>query len=292
MTEPKATSMTQPVTGPGPTRLVQQRQVADRDEAEAARLLGVLGPSHPDPVMERRVYARLTAQPGRGLAWRRGWVIACVGLLLGTTALAATLVQRWLARPHPTLQVAPASATASPEPRPVADPPRPPAGQVIALEHSGEASSGPVSLPEGDSGGSRRPKHVGAAKPPSPGRMHVAPSLGEVAGSEVQARAAAPSPGEGRLAAARPEEAAMVLAGLRALRREHDPHKAGRLLDQYLDRFAGGVLMEEALALGIEAALDRHDAAGARRLGEQYLGRYPGGRFKGLAQKAMGSRAP
>jgi hypothetical protein len=94
------------------------------------------------------------------------------------------------------------------------------------------------------------------------------------------------------MAAAPSEEATMVLAALRALRRGHDPVKAGVLLEQYLTRFSSGVLVEEALALGMEAALDRNDAAVATRLAERYTQRYPAGRFSSLARRAMGKKGP
>jgi outer membrane protein assembly factor BamD (BamD/ComL family) len=89
-----------------------------------------------------------------------------------------------------------------------------------------------------------------------------------------------------------PEEAALVMAALRSLRREHNPARAGTLLQSYLTRFPEGVLTEEALAIGIEAALARHDAAVATTLAKQYLGRYPAGRFVGLARKTVSATKP
>jgi outer membrane protein assembly factor BamD (BamD/ComL family) len=108
----------------------------------------------------------------------------------------------------------------------------------------------------------------------------------------MQGRAAETSSSEARMAAAPSEEAALVLSALRALRRGHDPVQAGALLDQYLARFSRGVLGEEALALGMEAALDRNDTTAAARLADQYMRRYPAGRFTDLARRAMGSKGP
>jgi outer membrane protein assembly factor BamD (BamD/ComL family) len=83
----------------------------------------------------------------------------------------------------------------------------------------------------------------------------------------------------------RPEEAALVIAALRSLRREHNPTQAAALLQTYLTRFPQGVLTEEALVIAIEAAVARHDVPSARALAKQYIGRYPAGRFVGLARK-------
>jgi hypothetical protein len=91
---------------------------------------------------------------------------------------------------------------------------------------------------------------------------------------------------EARVAAAPPEEATLVLAGLRALRRHHDPVQAGVLLARYLNRFPQGVLVQEALAISIEAGQARGDRQAAAQLAGQYLERFPAGRFVRLARKA------
>jgi hypothetical protein len=97
---------------------------------------------------------------------------------------------------------------------------------------------------------------------------------------------------EARVAAAPPEEAALVLAGLRALRRQHDPAQAGVLLARYLARFPQGTLVQEALAVAIEAGLARGDRVVAAQLAHQYLERFPAGRFTRLARKAADSTGP
>jgi hypothetical protein len=89
-----------------------------------------------------------------------------------------------------------------------------------------------------------------------------------------------------------PEEAVLVMAALRALRREHNPAQAGALLQAYLARFPKGVLTEEALALGIEAAVARQDGRVATVLSNQYLGRFPAGHFAGLARKTSSAPRP
>jgi outer membrane protein assembly factor BamD (BamD/ComL family) len=82
------------------------------------------------------------------------------------------------------------------------------------------------------------------------------------------------------------------MAALRSLRREHNPSQAGALAQSYLTRFPEGVLNEEALAIGIEAAVTRHDAAVATALANRYLGRYPAGRFVSLARKTVDATKP
>jgi hypothetical protein len=270
-------------------RLKDQPQIADRDEAEAARLLGVLSPSAPDPDMESRVYARLAAQPRP--AMQRRWVMACVGLLLvSTTILAAALVHRWMTNTHRSSSAAPANATvlAASEratPRPASEPAEP------ASVGSSPPAAAPAALP-GVHPTPPRPVHAGTVRHRSAGPDSVAAKHEETATAETQAPATEAPSNEARMAAAPSEEAAMVLAAMRSLRRGHDPLKAGALLEQYLDRFPRGALVEEALALGMEAALDRNDATAARRLADRYVQHYPAGRFNGLARRAMGGKGP
>jgi hypothetical protein len=266
-------------------RLKDQEQFADRDEAEAARLLRVLGPSTVDAAMESRVYARLTEQPVR--TPHRRWVVAFVGLLLvSTTILAAALVHRWATRPHPSSKAV--GATMLPASQGPGGSPEP-ADRIAApsIAEPMEASPPAVGLP-GAQAERARPAHTGTVKRRSVG--NVAAKHDETTVPEVEARDTSSS--EARMAAAPSEEAALVLAAMRALRRAHDPVKAGVLLEQYLSRFPGGVLVEEALALGMEAALDRADAATARRLAERYTQRYPAGRFGALARRATASKGP
>jgi hypothetical protein len=111
-----------------------------------------------------------------------------------------------------------------------------------------------------------------------------------VASSDPPGSVEESSPKEMAPAPAPPEEAALVLAALRSLRREHNPAQASALSRSYLTRFPEGVLTEEAFAIGIEAAAARHDAASAAALANQYLGRYPAGRFVGLARKTASAR--
>jgi len=82
------------------------------------------------------------------------------------------------------------------------------------------------------------------------------------------------------------QETQVVLAGMRALRVDHDPVRARGLLALYLQRHPDGALAEEALALTIEAAVAHHDGDAAV-LGARYLRRYPSGPFRALALRAQ-----
>ena len=80
-------------------------------------------------------------------------------------------------------------------------------------------------------------------------------------------------------------DAVLVLDAIAALRREHDPARARERLDLYAKRNPNGPLIEEALALSIEAAMAEGDAR-AVVLADRYLARYPTGRFRAAAQQA------
>jgi len=77
-----------------------------------------------------------------------------------------------------------------------------------------------------------------------------------------------------------------VLAAVRALRRDHNPVRARALLNVYLSAHPDGALVEEALAISIEAAVANRDAD-ANILAIRYLRVYPGGPFHGLAERAL-----
>ena len=75
-----------------------------------------------------------------------------------------------------------------------------------------------------------------------------------------------------------------VLDALVALRREHDPVRAGTLLSRYLSAHPHGALREEALVLAIEAADARGDRTGGEQLAHAYQAEFPGGRFLPFAR--------
>ena len=78
---------------------------------------------------------------------------------------------------------------------------------------------------------------------------------------------------------------------MRALRQDHDAELAAALLDDYLRRWPNGALVEESLALAIEAANARGDAR-ARVFASEYLRRFPNGRFAEPARRTIARTAP
>lgn len=114
------------------------------------------------------------------------------------------------------------------------------------------------------------------ARPSNPARVAV------VAPSSAPSVTALPAP------SAPPkvdEETDLVLDGLRALRREHDPARARSLFSRYLSRHPGGPLAEDALGYSMEAADAQGAPAEAARLADAYLRAYPSGRYGALAER-------
>ena len=128
-----------------------------------------------------------------------------------------------------------------------------------------------------------------AESPPAPGS--IPPSLAPPSGAAAASRepVAPLHVHHAALVGASPSleerETQAVLAGMRALRLDHDPVRARTLLARYLERRPNGALAEEALALTIEAAVAHHDGDAAA-LGARYLRRYPAGPFTELALRA------
>ena len=77
----------------------------------------------------------------------------------------------------------------------------------------------------------------------------------------------------------------------RLLRQHGDAAAAATRLDAYLAQHAAGPLMEEALALRIEAAHRLGDDSDAARVAAAYLTRFPTGRFHALAAAAVEARS-
>jgi hypothetical protein len=134
------------------------------------------------------------------------------------------------------------------------------------------------------------------AKPPlvlSPPAIVTAPPVVRPA-APVETPVAVPvrapavrAPARARLA--RGEDPTPLVAAVRALRSEHDPRRAARLLDAYLRSYPRGALAEEALALQIEAAAALQSPRTAD-FARQYLRLYPTGRFQTAARQALTAR--
>lgn len=84
-----------------------------------------------------------------------------------------------------------------------------------------------------------------------------------------------------------PASAALMVQAMHARRASHFA-RVWELSTEYRLKYPDGALHEEALALSIEAAsaLGEEEAS---RLAAIYLQRYPRGRFRGQAQRALGS---
>ena len=201
------------------------------------------------PETKARVWhalGRARAPSGSGLRTLvlRFAVIGGVALVAGTAG--AVIAQRWIA-PRLDGGAPPARATSAPR---SSQAPRPEAAKPIAADDiaAGDVIETPI---------------VKAGPPRAAPRKAVA---------------AAPS------AAAVARERTEVLDALIALRREHDPVRAGTLLARYLAAHPRGALREEALVLAIEAADARGDRAAGEQSARAYQAEFPAGRFLSFAR--------
>ncbi len=90
---------------------------------------------------------------------------------------------------------------------------------------------------------------------------------------------------------ARGENPAKLMESVKALRQDHDPARASRLLREYLRLYPRGSLSEEARALSIEAARAQ-SSPNTVELANEYLRLYPHGRFRKAAAQAAGRSDP
>ena len=201
------------------------------------------------PETKARVWhalGRARAPSGSGLRTLvlRFAVIGGVALVAGTAG--AVIAQRWIA-PRLDSGAPPARATSAQRSSLA---PRPEAAKPIAADDiaAGDVIETPI---------------VKAGPPRAAPRKAVA---------------AAPS------AAAVARERTEVLDALIALRREHDPVRAGTLLARYLAAHPRGALREEALVLAIEAADARGDRAAGEQSARAYQAEFPAGRFLSFAR--------
>jgi hypothetical protein len=110
----------------------------------------------------------------------------------------------------------------------------------------------------------------------------------ERAASHLQPSAAVDeaSPQTAALRAPTSSDSELVHRALKALRHDHDPALAARLLDQQRAAVRGGPLAEEALALQIEATASLRQVR-SRDFAREYLVRYPSGRYRSVAEKVL-----
>ena len=234
-------------------RLRELRAPKGSPEAELAAAVAAMDPIAATAARQQRVL-QAVAQRTR---WRRSRFPALLrpalagGILLGAGvgAAAATLGHDWVARQWREL-TGPSHAV-------VAEP--------VATPHRTK----PVA----------RPVEVALAAPveAAPAPEAPAPVRPPVARAAVHARAA------------RGEDPTALVEAVRALRGDHDPRRAARLLDAYRRTYPRGALAEEALALEIEAAAALQSPR-AVAFAQQYLHAYPGGRFCETARQALSAR--
>ena len=232
-------------------------------------------PTPPMPEMKRRVWIALQQQSGAhplggasrflGRPGIRVFVMASTVVALAGTA-GAMIGQRWIA---PMLRHVD----------------RPSNGNVVRWRDA--RSRTPAGL-----AGTRAREAAPSASPAAPTEppfsdpVAVPPRLVPPSGTTTLRRSQA-LPGEraavrnaARRATPSTRARTEVLEALVALRRQHDPVRAGALLDRYLARRERGALREEALVLAIEAADARGDHLVAQGFARTYEDEYPRGRFR------------
>lgn len=228
-----------------------------------ARLLALLSAAVPTALPESQKRASLAAilSPDQwrsrgGLRLGRPALVFGILVLLAGASTAATLGARWIAeRP---------AAAPPPVRLPLAQPPTP-----VRLRPAAVAVAAPTAEPS-----------VTEATPVVP--PPVVP---------VAARPRSGLSTSARLRLAHGENPSAVMDAVKALRQDHDPAEAQRLLREYLRLYPRGSLAEEARALSFEAARAAHNPE-AITLAKDYLTLYPQGRFRKAAEQAALASKP
>jgi hypothetical protein len=268
--------------------------------AELRRLAHAVGDIEPPPGAQARVRSALAEIRDRRSS-RASWQAPVLAVLVLVTAAIGAVVSTTrrpsVPRPEPVISVA---TVAMESERRVTNPAVSSNSKMTAVPATPEITPllrvAPArETPRSDQ--TRRAPHVSAVRseaPPSPRLAPPARIVNPVAPSHTpepavtasaETASAETGPAETTSAATEPEEAALVLEAMRALRQAHDVEAAARLLNEYRARFPQGDLAEEALALAIEAHAALHDST-AITLADEYLQRFPGGRFRDIVARA------
>jgi hypothetical protein len=253
-------------------------EIGSRDAklAEAARLASAARNLEPPPGLEGRIRARLLETPRRK-KWQLRPAFAALLVILATALAASAATGRFWPLPPKTTPSAPAPHRRST--------PKVPRAEVVpAVPKITPPREEPVV----------REKPVVRVEPvvqrAAPPRIAVHPPVAAPSDDpddEPLPMLAPPPAAPPPPPMARPElpEAILVAQATRALHAEHRPKRALQLLDDYLRLHPDGDLVEECLALQIEARSDLDDARAAA-LADEYLRRFPGGRFGAAALAA------
>jgi hypothetical protein len=220
--------------------------------ARAVELVQSLDPFQAPKSRKQRVLLSL------GQGWvRRGamWLqpVTMGALLIGSGAIASAALTSWPARIvrswHSTSSARPPAARAMVTGKlPAADSIRPAVAAKIASTIDSKIASAP---------------------PPAPVRRLTA-----------EAHSRRPS------FAAPSDDPSLVIEATRALRVDRDPKLARALASRYLERQPAGALVDEALAISIEAAVEHRDPD-APALARKYLAEFPRGAFRSLARRTL-----
>lgn len=243
-----------------------------KDDSAAARLLARVPRTDVSSVSKARVWAKLRKQEGAGRASHVVRFAVVAVLLCGSFAFAADRLSL-LGSLSPSRLFGAAEHGADGEAAPAPPVPR----SSLPLAPRAVESALPTPAPSAvlpDQAPEPAPSAAPSVHPPSTARVAVA--------APATAPSVAPAP------SAPPkvdEETDLVLDGLRALRREHDPARARSLFSRYLSRHPGGPLAEDALGYSMEAADAQGAPVEAGRLAEAYLRAYPSGRYGVLAER-------
>jgi hypothetical protein len=248
-----------------------------------------------DPFMEGRVLARLTTPRERAWRLRPAYVVGALLLLAGTASAVWRPLARWLtpAPSAPSAITAQSSAAAPSRPTQPTQPTQfdpPPAtgfpGGTPTIAAPGVLAAVETPRKSHPALPSAHPtKHVTAGQlEPATINVPTPPSTAPLA---VEHEVARPLPAPAARRPFDPEGSLIVQSALRALRVEHRIGRARSLLADYLRRFPDGPLVEDAVALQIEAAMADGNQHTARELATRYLRDYPAGRFREAAHQAL-----
>ncbi len=240
---------------------LRDREPNNPIDADAATLLRAAPAQPPSPTRQRLI--RASGETGASSPMMQLLRPALGGAVLGSVVLASVMVIGTYREK---------AKTVSPEPRPTSEtsiPEEPmPQKQMPPAE-----TREPAALPPKAT--TKEPRHPVSAPKAEPSERKSAQT------EHKQPVASNDKP------VADQEESLGLLRAATALRREHDPALSLSLLDQYLRRYPKGALLEEALALAIEAALEEGSPRAAG-YAERYLAKFPDGRFTDSARRARG----